>query len=120
MYTLQISRGNLTIRPTDGRTCELWLNDVRIRECISANEAASLVVRRQTGSADVDREDAPYPPDVEGWHWLSVCAANEDDQESTTGYLTTESVDEVATSPLDYREDSIAHLPHRNAFVRNS
>jgi hypothetical protein len=72
MYALKISHGSLTIRPGDDAGCEIWLNDRCIRECSSANEAARFVAQRRTGNEEVDNEDCSFPPDIDGWRWISV------------------------------------------------
>lgn len=72
MYALRISHGSLTIRPAIDSGCEIWLDDVCIRECGSANEAARIVAQRQTGYEAVDNEDCTFPADIDGWHWISV------------------------------------------------
>jgi hypothetical protein len=30
------------------------------------------VAQRRTGYDEVDRDDTSFPPDIEGWHWISV------------------------------------------------
>jgi len=72
MYALKIARGALTIRPCEASGCELWLNDVCIHSCDSASEAAQVVAQRRTGYDEIDQEDSSFPPDIEGWHWISV------------------------------------------------
>lgn len=72
MYAFKTSRGFLTIRPADATSCELWLNNTRVRECDSANEAARLVAAKRTGNLEIDTEDTAFPTDIDGWHWISV------------------------------------------------
>jgi len=77
MYALKISHGSLTIRPAIDSGCEIWLDEVCIRECESANEAARLVALRQTGHEVIDNEDCTFPADIDGWHWVSVFQEHE-------------------------------------------
>lgn len=72
MYALKISRGYLTIRPTDAVACELWLNNTRILQCNSASEAAQLVASKHTGRLEIDNEAAAFPASIDGWSWVSV------------------------------------------------
>ena len=73
MYALNLVGSRLTIRPEGTATCALWLNDVRIGRFWSANDAAQLVARRQTGRTEIDAAAGELPQDVDGWHWISVC-----------------------------------------------
>jgi hypothetical protein len=74
MYALDLSGTSLTIRPAGTSACTLWLNDDCIGRFWSANDAAQLVARRQTGRAEIDTSDTELPLDVEGWRWISVRA----------------------------------------------
>jgi hypothetical protein len=72
MYALNLVRNCLTIRPEGTTTCALWLDGIRIGRFWSANDAAQLVARRQTGHVEIDAAEAELPLDVEGWRWISV------------------------------------------------
>lgn len=72
MYLLSLVGSSLTIRPFGPQTCALWLDDVCIGRFWSANDAAELVARRQTGHAAIDDADDDFPGDVDGWRWVSV------------------------------------------------
>lgn len=72
MYALKISRGYLTIRPADAASCELWINNTRIRECNSANAAAQYVALKCTGRMEIDNEQGALPESIDGWSWISV------------------------------------------------
>jgi hypothetical protein len=72
MYALDLVGTSLTIRPAGTLACALWLNDICIGRFWSANDAAQLVARRQTGRAEIDTSDTELPLELEGWRWISV------------------------------------------------
>jgi hypothetical protein len=72
MYALNLFDGRLTIRAEGTSTCGLWLDETCLGRFWSANDAAQLVARRQTGRAEIDAAVADFPADVDGWHWVSV------------------------------------------------
>jgi hypothetical protein len=72
MYAFTVAKGRLTIRPGIASRCEIWLDEECIHECDSAGEAAAFVAGRRTGHREIDNEDRRLPPDIEGWHWVSL------------------------------------------------
>ena len=72
MYALKLVGRRLTIRPDGSSTCALWLDDICLGRFWSANDAAQMVARRQTGRAEIDTAEDEFPADVDGWRWISV------------------------------------------------
>lgn len=72
MYALDLVGTCLTIRPFGASACTLWCDDRCIGQFWSANDAAQLVARRQTGHAEIDDAPAQLPLDVDGWRWISI------------------------------------------------
>jgi hypothetical protein len=72
MYALNLFGSRLTIRSEGTSTCGLWLDDTCLGRFWSANDAAQLVARRQTGRLEIDTAPADFPIDVDGWRWVSV------------------------------------------------
>jgi hypothetical protein len=72
MYALKLFGRRLTIRSAGTSTCALWLDEVCLGRFWSANDAAQLVARRQTGRVEIDAAEGEFPVDVDGWHWVSV------------------------------------------------